>query len=114
MILEMVQVLELQRLPPTLRVVAQQLLHATQLLRVLPIEMVVHHHRSTLLERPFFIRQRFVPDTAWTLLLVHQERKAVRPGRLLLHCDVGLYLRLRPPSDTVRPHGLPFAIKDDH
>ena len=46
------------------------------------------------------------------MLPVHQEREGVRPRRLLLHCDIGL--RLRPPSDAVRPRGLPFAVQDDH
>ena len=46
------------------------------------------------------------------MLPVYQEREGVWPRRLFLHCDVGL--RLRPPSDAVRPHGLPFAAQDDH
>lgn len=94
--------------------VARRLPRAAQLSRVLPIEMVVHHCQPTALKRPLLLGQGFIPDAAWTLLPVHQARERVRPGRLLLHCEVGLHLRLRPPSDTVRPRGLPFAAKDDH
>ena len=71
MVLEMVQVLELQRLPSALRVVVQQLLYTTQLLRVFPIEMVVYHRRSIVLERPFLVGQLFISDTARALLPVH-------------------------------------------
>lgn len=34
----------------------------------------------------------------------------IRPGRRLLYRDVGL----RPPSDVVPLHGLPFAAQNDH
>jgi len=114
MILEMVQVLELQRLLLALRVVTQHLPRATQLSRVLPVEMVVYHRWSRVLERPLLLGQGFIPNTAWTLLPIHQEREGVWPERLFLYSNVGLYLRLRPPSDTVRPRGLPFTIKDNH
>ena len=113
MILEMVQVLEFQRLLLALRVVARYLLHPAQLSRVLPVEMVVHHRRSTVLERPLLVGQLFISNAAWALLPVHQEREGIRPGRLL-QCNVSLHLRLRPPLDTVRPRCLPFATKDDH
>lgn len=112
MVLEMVQVLELQRLLLALWVVARYLLYPAQLLRVLPIEMVVHHRWSTVLKRRLLLGQGFISDTAWALLPVHQEREEVRPGRLLLHRDVGL--RLRPPSDAARSRRLPFAAQDDH
>src|SRR6185295_9254209 len=49
----------------------------------------------------------FILDAAWTLLPVHQEREGAWPGRLLLHRNVGL--RLRSPSDAVRPHPLLFS-----
>ncbi len=55
MVLEMVQMLELQRPLLALRVVAQHPLRAAQLSRMLPVEMVKHYRRSTVLERPLLL-----------------------------------------------------------
>ncbi len=48
------------------------------------------------------------------MLPVYQERERVRSRRLLLHYDIGLHLRPRPPSDAVQPRRLPFAAQDNH
>lgn len=55
MVLEMAQVLQLQRSPLALGMIAYDLLLGAELFRVRPIEVVVHHSRSTVIKRPFFV-----------------------------------------------------------
>ncbi len=111
MVLEMIQVLKLQRLILAPRVVARHLLRAAQLLCMLCIKMVEHYCWSTVLERPLLMSQGFIPDTTWTLLPIHQERKKIRFKELrglpqALHHDVGLR--------SLPLHSLPFTAKNDH
>jgi len=49
----------------------------SQLLRVLPIEVVIQYRRSTVLESPFFIGELLIPDAARALPFVHQKREKV-------------------------------------
>ncbi len=74
--------------------------------------MVVHHRRSTVFECSLLLGQGFISDAAWTFVSCptgagRGPSQETTPSR-----DVGL--RLRPPSDAVRPCGLPFATQDNH
>jgi hypothetical protein len=89
MVLEVVQVLELQRLPLALGVAAYDLRHNAHMFRVCPIEVVVYYSRSTVLKSPLFVGQALIPDAAWTLGSLHQKRKRIWRGRLLLHHNIG-------------------------
>ena len=68
MILEMVQLLELQRFPLLHLGWLDDICLTPWLLRVLHIERVVHDCRPTALGRQYPIGQSFVPDAAWTLV----------------------------------------------
>ncbi|KAB5532780.1 hypothetical protein GE09DRAFT_376954 [Coniochaeta sp. 2T2.1] len=106
-VLEVVQVLERQR--PSFALGWLQL-HNAHMFRVYPIEVVLHHSRSTVLESPLFVGQALIHDAARELGSLHQEWKRVRLGRLLLDHNIGG--RFLPNAFT--SDGLPLVTQDRH
>ena len=112
MVPEMIQVLQLHPLLLALGMIAEDqivALHFLHLLQMLAIEVVIHHGRSTVRERPFLVRLSFVPNAARTLRLSHWGGERVRWGRLLFHRDRGL-----PLSNAALLRRLSFVAEGGH
>jgi len=62
MVLEMIQVLELQRPPTALGMAARDLLRAAKFLHMLPVEMIIYGCRLAVPTRTLFVRLSLIPN----------------------------------------------------
>jgi len=61
-VFEMIQVLELQRLPTVLGMAVRDLLRAAKFLHILPVEMIIYDYRLVVPKRTLFVRLSLIPN----------------------------------------------------